>query len=246
MNTQLIKSQISELLPDHEDEGLNFYGHQAQQQELAEQEVTDMQARANAAALARLKAQEKKAKAILERRKSDPTFGMNAKELAEYNNEQARIEENLAEIEMIESSPEAQNFLSGGTSDLTPYSGTTPREIVKLLGSLNINLNLNLTKKDTYNLVGCLLTCNEAQLIALQNNPRVPVAIKTIIKRLLDDAKNGDIYTVEKLWDRIFGKADQAMLNMPIQGIPTQSGIIPNTVVSREAYTIIRDTIIGN
>ena len=246
MDKDLLKSQITEILPDHEEDSYNFTDQSDLQEELTEQKVTDMEGHMNAAALARLKAQEKRAQEKLEKRKNNPTFGMNKQELAKYNKEQARIEENLAEIELVQASPAAQNFLSGGFSDMTPYAGTTPREVVKLLESLNINLSLNLTKKDTYNLLGCLLTCNEAQLYALMSNSRVPVAIKTIIKRLLDDAKLGNIDTVEKLWDRIFGKADQAMLNMPIQGIPTQSGIIPNTVVSREAYTIIRDTIIGN
>ena len=61
---------------------------------------------------------------------------------------------------------------------------------------------------------------------------------------LLEDAKLGNIETVEKLWDRIFGKAGQVTLELP-QASQTANGIIPNTVVSREAYMIIRDTIIG-
>ena len=67
-----------------------------------------------------------------------------------------------------------------------------------------------------------------------------------MIKRLQEDARLGNIETIEKLWDRIFGKAGQVQLQMPqTQQISTTQGIIPNTVVSREAYMIIRDTIIG-
>ena len=105
---------------------------------------------------------------------------------------------------------------------------------------------MNLTKNDTYNLLGCLLTCNETQLDALYRNSKVPVAIKTIIKRIIDDSKLGNIDTIERLWDRIFGTSKMAALDMPIgTQIPGVPGIIPQTVVSREAYTIIRDTVIG-
>ena len=85
-------------------------------------------------------------------------------------------------------------------------------------------------------------TANENQLKAIYKNKKVPVAIKTVIKRLLDDATLGNIETVEKLWDRIFGKAGM-MLNLPEQ-TQQMTGIIPNTPVSREAYIVIRDTLL--
>ena len=61
----------------------------------------------------------------------------------------------------------------------------------------------------------------------------------------MDDAKLGNMDTIEKLWDRIFGKAGKATLEIPGTQPMVAQGIIPNTIVSREAYTIIRDTIIG-
>lgn len=120
--------------------------------------------------------------------------------------------------------------------------GTTRPEVVRLLTSLNVNLNLQLTKSDTANLLACLLTANESQLNAIYKNKKVPVAVKTIIKRLIDDSKLGNIETVERLWDRIFGKAGM-MLNLPEQ-TQQMTGIIPNTPISREAYIVIRDTLI--
>lgn len=120
--------------------------------------------------------------------------------------------------------------------------GTSRPEILKLLTSLNINLSVQLTKQDTANLLACLLTCNEAQLAALYNNKKIPIVIKTVIKRLQEDAKLGNIETVEKLWDRVFGKG-QMQLNLP-ESQQLQTGIVPNVPVSREAYVIIRDTLI--
>lgn len=244
MDRQIYENQLASLLPDHDETDENYEITETRQEKVAEA-AANKEAKLNAATLARMKMREKQELEKAEKRKTDPTFGMTQKQKEKYELEKARTEENIAELEVIESSPEAQQFLSGGFSDISPYAGTTKREVVKLLSSLNINLSLNLTQSDTYNLLGCLLTCNEAQLNALYNNKKIPLAIKTIIKRMMDDAKLGNIETIEKLWDRIFGKAGKATLEIPsAQPIVTQ-GIIPNTIVSREAYTIIRDTIIG-
>lgn len=134
------------------------------------------------------------------------------------------------------------DMASQTAQSIMALQGTTKPEIVRLLTQLNVNLNLQLTKTDTANLLACLLTANENQLKALQKNKKVPVAIRTIIKRILDDSKLGNIDTVEKLWDRIFGKTGM-MLNLPEQ-TQQATGIIPNTPISREAYIIIRDTLI--
>lgn len=130
---------------------------------------------------------------------------------------------------------------SSKTTQLLQLQGASRPEIVKLLTSLNINLSVQLTKQDTANLLACLLTCNESQLQALMNNKKIPVVIKTVIKRLIEDMKLGNIDTVEKLWDRIFGKG-QMQLNLPEQQ-QLQTGILPNVPISREAYVVIRDTL---
>ena len=74
------------------------------------------------------------------------------------------------------------------------------------------------------------------------NNKKIPVVIKTVIKRLIEDMKLGNIETVEKLWDRIFGKGAM-QLNLPEQA-QLQTGILPNVPISREAYVIIRESLI--
>lgn len=246
MDKNYYKNSVSSLLPEHEEPNEN-YDTQADREKEINEATEAKQQRMNAAQLARMKMREKYELEKIERRKTDPTFGMTEKQIEKYNRDKAIAEENIATIEVIEESPEAQNFLASGQSDLSPYAGTTKRDVVKLLNSLNINLDMHLTQADTYNLLSCLLTCNEAQLRALYSNNKVPLAIKTVIKRLQEDAKLGNIETIEKLWDRIFGKATKTTLELPVTpgqigGVP---GIIPNTVVSREAYMVIRDTIIG-
>ena len=153
------------------------------------------------------------------------------REAIEIGNEEA-AKHNMPQISMA--SDVARSIMAS--------QGTTRPEVVRLLTQLNVNLNLQLTKTDTANLLACLLTANENQLRAIYKNKKTPVAIKTVIKRLLDDAMLGNIETVEKLWDRIFGKAGM-MLNLPEQ-TQQMTGIIPNTPVSREAYIVIRDTLL--
>ncbi len=119
--------------------------------------------------------------------------------------------------------------------------GTTRPEVVKLLSSLNINLDLQLTKNDTANLLACLLTANRNQLQAIYDNEKTPLAIRIVVKRLMNDSKIGEIETVERLWDRIFGKTGM-LLDLPQES--KAAGIIPNTPVSREAYILIRESLL--
>ena len=119
--------------------------------------------------------------------------------------------------------------------------GTTRPEVVKLLSSLNINLDLQLTKNDTANLLACLLTANRNQLQAIYDNEKTPLAIRIVVKRLMNDSKIGEIETVERLWDRIFGKTGM-LLDLPQES--KAAGIIPNAPVSREAYILIRESLL--
>lgn len=227
MDKQEYKNQISKLLPQTSDSDFNFDASDDYSEQI-DTELAEDEAKMNAATLARIKYREQAAA------KAKRNEDIEA---------QKKIAENIAEIEVIEQSPKAQHFLSQGMSDITPYAGTTKRDVVKLLSSLNINMSLYLDRADTYNLLSCLLTANEQQLDALYNNKKVPIAIKIVIKRLKEDAKLGNIDTIERLWDRVFGKNQSAaQIQLPDGVAP---GLLPNTVVSREAYMIIRDTIIG-
>lgn len=137
----------------------------------------------------------------------------------------------------------SQALVRRAVSDAQALRGTTRPEMAKLLSALNINIDLQLTKNDTANLLACLLTCNSTQLNALYSNAKVPIVIKTIIKRLLDESKNGNTDMIEKIWKRVFGDAP-LQASMPEQSSIKQDGILPNQPISREAYIVIRDTLI--
>lgn len=230
---------------------------------LVEQEATRIKAKADAKELARIKYLEKQRlrnlKAKQQKRQSlaeelgieeipDDQTELQAKRIAEQQKRIDAIEALEAEtIEPLEATELAERHNSGKGSyssairSALQLQGASRPEITKLLTSLNINLSVQLTKQDTANLLACLLTCNHSQLQALMANKKVPVVIKTVIKRLIEDEKLGNIETIEKLWDRIFGKGPM-QLSLP-EGQQLQTGIIPNVPVSREAYIVIRDTL---
>lgn len=142
---------------------------------------------------------------------------------------------------------QAQRVIS--KKELALMQGTSRPEIARLMEALNLNVNVQLSKNDTSNLLACLLTCNEAQLDALYTNKKIPVAIKIIIKRILEDVKNGSTDTVERLWEKLFGKTG---LNTPEAAAAAANGstgealstLIPDGPISREAYAILHQTLI--
>lgn len=232
--------------------------------ELVEQEATRIKSKQDAKELARIKYLEKQKlrnlQAKQEKRQSlaeelgveeipDGQTELQAKRIAEQQKRVEAIEaleaqtvEPLKATELAERHDSGRGSYSSAIRSALQLQGTSRPEITKLLTSLNINLSVQLTKQDTANLLACLLTCNHSQLQALMTNKKVPVVIKTIIKRLIEDEKLGNIETIEKIWDRIFGKGPM-QLSLP-EGQQLQTGIIPNQPVSREAYILIRDTLI--
>lgn len=234
MEKDTIKDQLTSILPDR-GSSIN-YGMSPERENMLNESVENEQKKVNANEIAKAIYREKKQLETLERKAKDPESFLTPKQ-------KERLKDKRENIELLQSI-DASKPVINVPEQAIPLIGTTRQEVAKLLTSLNINVNLNLTKNDTYNLLSCLLTCNESQLNAIYKNKKVPVAIKTVIKRLIDDSKLGNIETIEKLWDRIFGKANQVTLDMP-SSQQTANGIIPNTVVSREAYMIIKETVIG-
>ena len=231
---------------------------------LVEQEATRIKSKQDAKELARIKYLEKQRLKNLqvkqEKRRSlaeelgveeipDGQTELQAKRIVEQQKRVEAIEaleaqtvEPLKATELAERHDSGKGSYSSAICSALQLQGASRPEITKLLTSLNINLSVQLTKQDTANLLACLLTCNHSQLQALMTNKKVPVVIKTVIKRLIEDEKLGNIETIEKLWDRIFGKGPM-QLSLP-EGQQLQTGIIPNVPVSREAYLIIRENLI--
>lgn len=261
MKTDKIAQKLADILPDRPIvPGMS----NPDTSRLVEQEATRIKLKQDAKELARIKYLEKSRLRSLkekqEKRQSlaeelgveeipDGQTELQAKRIVEQQKRVEAIEaleaqtvEPLKATELAERHDPSKGSYSSAIRSALQLQGTSRPEITKLLTSLNINLSVQLTKQDTANLLACLLTCNHSQLQALMSNKKVPVVIKTVIKRLIEDEKLGNIETIEKLWDRIFGKGPM-QLNLP-EGQQLQTGIVPNQPVSREAYILIRDTLI--
>lgn len=261
MKTDKIAKDLSDILPSR----LVVPGmSNPDTSKLVEQEATRIKAKADAKELARIKYLEKQRLRNLEAKQQkrqslaeeldldsipDGQTELQAKRIVEQQKRVEAIEaleaqtvEPLKATELAERHDSGRGSYSSAIRSALQLQGASRPEITKLLTSLNINLSVQLTKQDTANLLACLLTCNHSQLQALMANKKVPVVIKTVIKRLIEDEKLGNIETIEKLWDRIFGKGPM-QLSLP-EGQQLQTGIIPNQPVSREAYILIRDTLI--
>lgn len=240
MNKDAIKKGLSDILPDR---GNNFSQNISHERDgILEKAANSINVRATAQELARAKFKEKQRLQKLEEKASR---GFMTEHQEKHINDQ---KETVRQLEVLSAEPELapaliSNMSAGKAQKILATQGTSRTDVVKLLTSLNINLNLQLTRQDTMNLLSCLLTCNEYQLKALKANKKIPIVIKTVITRLLEDSENGSIDTVERLWDRIFGRGGM-LLELP-KDQQVMTGIIPNVPVSREAYMIIKETIIG-
>lgn len=231
--------EINGLLPNRP---IDLNMQEAERQNAIKDSINAKEKAQTARELAELKLREKKRLEALEAKRPEGRTAF----------QHERIKEQEAKVELLETIEAeetnltriARNTLSKtrAGAEILQMQGTTRSEITRLLAELNINLSVQLTKNDTANLLACLLTCNETQLKALINNNKVPIAIKIVIKRLQEDMKLGNIATIERLWDRVFGKT--AMSQDIPQDQALQTGIIPNTPVSREAYIVIRDTLL--
>lgn len=143
----------------------------------------------------------------------------------------------------------AEEVQSRLPTELQQFNSTTPLHVQKLMKKLNIDQTVQLSRTDMYNLLSTLMVCNENQLLALRDNKKVPIVVRTIIKALLVDMRAGNLETVEKLWDRVFGKPTQVTENTTTAQVSALDSILPGVTgrpVSREAYVLIREQLLGD
>ena len=223
------KDAIDELLPNRQID-INVDVQDVREESIKKHEHS-LNSRYKSYELAKIKLKEKREQERVEKYDGYTSF-------TEFK--EADTQKKIENAKLAIKNAEASQPLVLVNKDQITTSGVTKPEIMRLMAKLNINLNIQLTRSDTMNLLATLLTCNEAQLKALEKNQKVPVAIKIVINRLLKDSAVGNIETIERLWDRVFGKAP-AIVDTP-EGY---NSILPNKPVTREAYILIRQTLMG-
>lgn len=132
----------------------------------------------------------------LQAEKADAEANLQALELAR---EQLNLSASQLIRDELDGQPLAERASTLAQENLKP-------EVARLLASLNMNLDLSLSGRQTELLMTSLLACNEHQIQAILNNDKVPIAVKMMAKRLVEDLKVGSVTSLESLWDRVYGK----------------------------------------
>jgi hypothetical protein len=89
-----------------------------------------------------------------------------------------------------------------------------------------------ISQEDAMKLMTHILFCNRSQLETMIKNSDLPIFLLCLIKGILSDTTNGRTETVERLFDRLFGRSMQPIELTGAKGRP----LIPNTPMSRKAY----------
>lgn len=90
----------------------------------------------------------------------------------------------------------------------------------------------DISKEDTVRLLRHILNCSKAELELIARNHDLPILILSQIQAIVSEIKNGKTDTVDKLFDRIYGKTPTTMEVTGAQGSP----LIPETPMSRQEY----------
>lgn len=119
------------------------------------------------------------------------------------------------------------------------------QKTAQLLTSMGIDLGVKFSKKDMTDILTHLLSANQQQLTALKKSPQTPIAIKTIIVSIENDAKNGEMETINKLWSRLFGK-EGFTESTPVTATMSETTSTMNSgtglpVVSRKTLMVIKN-----
>lgn len=257
MTKDIISSRLGDILPNVAPERRNAQA-EAIHQQLSAKELARIQLKARNAGLEEQQRQQEREELAVKHNMhvedlapTDTDESLNAaKQAAERAAINKAIDDqtpadplDLKEVQVTTKT--GQQLSAAQMLTLQTLQGTTRPEMAKLLNNLGINLSIRLSKTDTANLLACLLTCNETQLAALMTNDKLPLAIKAIIKRIQQDARIGETATIERIWDRLFGKGPMSLDATSITGVPSAApGLIPDQPISREAYVIIRETLL--
>lgn len=89
-------------------------------------------------------------------------------------------------------------------------NGRKPSRMNEFIKAFDLdNGEKQISKDDAIRLLTHCLMCNRAELERMTKNTDLPIAVLCQIKAIVTDMNNGTTSTVDKLFDRIFGKAVQ-------------------------------------
>lgn len=71
-------------------------------------------------------------------------------------------------------------------------------------------LDVSFTKEDFYKCYQYIIELNEEQIMHVIADPQTPIWMVSVAKAIVVDAKTGSSQTIEKMFDRLFGRAAQS------------------------------------
>ena len=90
-------------------------------------------------------------------------------------------------------------------------AGRKPGLFKQLANIVDKELHLELSKEDYIKLQRWILERNKAELIKINQNPETPMFISVLITAILADLESGKYDTIDKTFDRIFGRSVQPL-----------------------------------
>ena len=71
-------------------------------------------------------------------------------------------------------------------------------------------VKVSLTKDDFYKCYQYIIELNAEEIARIINDPKTPVWMVSVAKAIVTDAQSGSSATIEKMFDRLFGRAAQS------------------------------------
>ena len=96
-----------------------------------------------------------------------------------------------------------------------------------------------ISREDANKLLWHMMCCNKTDFEAMSRNTDLPISILSQIFAIAEDLKNKRTNTVDKIWDRLYGKSPLKVELSGPQGIP----LIPKGPMSRKDYEKLLDEL---
>ena len=91
-------------------------------------------------------------------------------------------------------------------------TGRKPALFKQLANIVDKEVRLELSREDFIKLQRWLLERTKTELMRINRNPETPLFIIVLVTAILEDIKNGKYDTIERTFDRVFGRSIQPLI----------------------------------
>lgn len=120
--------------------------------------------------------------------------------------------------------------------------GRKPSRINQFIKAFSLDdPDRRISKEDAYKLMAHILSCSKAELETMARNPDLPISIVSQIKAIITELSLGKTDTVDKIFDRLYGKSTQPMELTGSQG----TTLIPGEPMTRKEYETLLASMKG-